>query len=300
MRILITGASGFVGRHVQALHAQTDSVFTLSRGEVGTARHFAVDLVDARAVRDAVAEVAPDCVLHLAAVAQVRPGGERDAMAVNVDGAVHLADALWSVRPDARLLAVSTGYVLGETPHAAEEGAPVRPVGPYATSKARMEQALARCSVGRDLCVVRPFNHTGPGQSASYAVTAFARKVWAAKRSEGTPTLSVGDLSAVRDLSDVRDLAHILRWLCTAPTVPPVVHACSGVGRTMASVLHELCRLAGLDPDDVTIHSTGRSALRRNVGRPTPLPMAARVSSIPWHNTLRDVLQAQSVANEAD
>ncbi len=294
MRILVTGASGFVGKHVLAALPDTQSVFTLSRGSVSSRRHLPVDLVDAHSVRAAVAEVAPDCVLHLAAAAQVRPEQEAHANAVNVYGSVHVAEALWAVRPDARFVAVSTGYVLGETVGVADETAPVRPLGPYATTKAQMERVLRACSVGHELCIVRPFNHTGPGQSPSYAVAAFAQKIGAAMERSGAPALWVGDLTAVRDLSDVRDLAHLLAWMCTTVRPPPLVHACSGVGRTMGAVLHDLCSLVGLEPDAVTVHSTGRSALRRNVGRPTPLPAAARPRPTPWLETLRAVLAEQA------
>ncbi len=300
MRILVTGASGLVGRAVLAVLPDTATTFTLSRATGPGPRHRSVDITRPEAVASAVADVAPDCVVHLAAVAQAGPDPDTRLFEVNVDGAVHVAEALWRARPDARLVAVSTGYVLGETDGPADEASPVRPVGAYAESKARMEQALRALSVGRDLCIVRPFNHTGPGQSSSYAVPAFAEKVAALAAGNGLRRLEVGDLSAVRDYGDVRDLGRVLAKLTALPEPPPLLHVCSGVGRSMGSVLEDLLWMVGVSADSVDLQARGHSPLRSNIGDPSLLRRLGLPTSRPWTTTLADVLSPRTAAHRRE
>lgn len=294
MRLLVTGASGFVGRHLFAALPRGVEWTGLSRR--GCENSLAVDVLDACGLRSVVRRTRPHAVLHLAAIAQSRDDGEL-LHKVNVDGAVQVAEATWSEAPAARLVVVSTGYVHGETVNAADETAPLAPIGPYATSKADMERALGRLGGGRSLHIVRPFNHTGPGQSPDYAVAAFARKV--AELDRLAPELEVGDLTAVRDLSDVRDLARILAWLCTTPEPPKRLNVCSGVGRPMGAVLEALLALSPVPRAAVGVVTRGRSALRRSVGDPALCRRVVPVVPRPWAETLADIwaeAQAKSLS----
>jgi len=286
MRIIVTGSTGFVGRHLLAALPEGATVHTVSRGS-GPGNHHGLDLRDEAAVRSLLTAVRPDVVVHLAAIAQVRDHSASAVRAVNVDAAAQLAASLWAVRPGARLLAVSTGYVHGETTTAAAEDAPLNPVGPYATSKAEMETAVRAVSRGRDLCIVRPFNHTGPGQSASHAVPAFIEKARAVA-SGAADHLAVGDLSAVRDLADVRDLAQGLVRLVGMSELPSMLQVCSGQGRTMATVLQQILDLVGVP--DAPVRSVGRSVLRQNIGDPK-CARSLGIGARPLASTLGDMLR---------
>jgi len=284
VRLLITGASGFVGRHLTAVLPARIRWQGLGRRDCDNI--VSVDILDHSSLRSVIAQSSPDVVVHLAAVAQ--SGGEEAVLRrVNVDGAVHVAEATWMAAPDARLIVASTGYVLGETAAAADESVPLAPIGAYAESKAEMERVLARLAGSRALHVVRPFNHAGPGQASTYAVTAFAQKVLKSARF-GVP-IKVGDLTAVRDLSDVRDLAKVLAWMVQAPDLPPLLHVCSGRPRTMKDVLDAFLVRAGIDPTTARVHSEGRSRLRRNVGNPALCRRLVPVVPRSLEHTLDDV-----------
>ena len=293
MRLLITGATGFVGRHLIA--GLPPDVAWVGLARSGGAQVIAADVLDAAGLRHVMGRVRPDVVVHLAAISQA--GADLDHLRrVNVDGAVHVAEATWAEAPRARLIVASTGYVLGETGRApADERATLAPVGPYASSKAEMEVELGRLAQGRSLHILRPFNHTGPGQAASHAVPAFALKVRDLPLNDFK--LQVGDLTAVRDLSDVRDLAELLVWLSRSSEPPPLLYACSGVGRPMGQVLDALLQRAGVVREQVRIDARGRSALRQNVGDPGLCRARAPLRPRPWQQTLDDVWPA--VAAEA-
>ena len=102
-RILVTGANGFVGRHLMVALA---SAFPNAAILAPT-----FDVADAAAVTDAVREAAPEVCIHLAAIstsALARPNEDR-AWAVNLHGTLHLARAILRHAPECRLVFASTG-----------------------------------------------------------------------------------------------------------------------------------------------------------------------------------------------
>jgi GDP-4-dehydro-6-deoxy-D-mannose reductase len=96
-----------------------------------------------------------------------------------------------------------------------DESAPLRPVSPYAASKAAADLLSYQVThhPGLDVIRVRPFNHVGPRQSPDYAVGHFARQLARIERGLAPPRLETGDLDARRDLSDVRDVVAAYRLL---------------------------------------------------------------------------------------
>ncbi|HWA40150.1 MAG TPA: NAD(P)-dependent oxidoreductase, partial [Gemmatimonadales bacterium] len=153
MKALVTGADGFVGQWlVQALlgagHQVTGAVRDgrpipgrLSPAELGAVRWIPLDLQDAGSI-DAVARQEVDWVVHLAAVASSVEAG-RDlavAWAVNAAGTARLVESLAGHANAERVVVVSTGEVYGPgEPRPRRETDPVRPVSPYAATKAAAE-----------------------------------------------------------------------------------------------------------------------------------------------------------------
>jgi GDP-4-dehydro-6-deoxy-D-mannose reductase len=278
-RVLVTGPDGFVGRH---LRVELGEAFVPFEG----------DVLDAVALAGAVRGA--DAVVHLAAESSVATSWE-DAFRswrVNVNGTVNVLEAVRAERPEARVLLASTCEVYGNAARIpTPEDEPVRPVSPYATSKAAAELA---CSVsGLDVVVARAANHEGPGRDERFAVGSWTRQL-ARLEAEGGGTLLVGDLSAERDIVDVRDVCGAYRLLLDPSTHAGVYNVASGETVSMQRVVELLVGLARVPVEVERDESRVRPAeVRRLAGDPSRLRAATGWRpEIPLEQTLDDALAA--------
>jgi GDP-4-dehydro-6-deoxy-D-mannose reductase len=303
MRVLVTGAAGFAGRHLlQELRAAFPGarLFGLVRRARPNLMPAGVtlleaDICSASAVSEAVRDAAPDQVYHLAGYAS-GAGGDREAIfRVNVRGTENVLAALEELGRPAALLVASTGYVYGPCDEArpAAEGHPMAPCGAYAESKAAMEERLRAHPAGCvRVMVARAFNHTGPGQSDAYAVPAFARQLAEIAAGRGAPVLETGNLESRRDFTDVRDVVRAYRLILSGGQHGECFNVCSGRATSMQEILGRLQSLAG-----TTVPTRADPARQRpsdvpvNVGSPRKLEERTG-----WHRkytltaTLADVL----------
>lgn len=222
MRVLITGASGFVGGHLtRACVATGDQVVGVSRGGAAPAGSsgVALDLLDPVAVSEAVASLRPQVIYHLAALSSVGRSWERPAQTLegNVIGAINLLEAVRGHAPAARLVWVSSCEVYGppaELP--VSEAAPLAPASPYAISKVAGEQLCELYTHAHALDAVRarPFNHSGPGQRDIFILSSLARQAAQAKvRGAARLRIVTGNPETRRDFSDVRDVVRAYQLL---------------------------------------------------------------------------------------
>ncbi|MBY5161727.1 NAD-dependent epimerase/dehydratase family protein [Salsipaludibacter albus] len=208
-RLLVTGAAGFIGRHVvAAATADGWEVVGLDRRRwaAGPAEHAVVaDLHDA-VTRPLLTEV--DAVVHLAGAPGVRddrPDVARRRWSDNVGATAVVAEGLPRDRP---LLVASSSSVYGGAGRVGRhrpchEDEPLAPRGGYARSKVAVEQVLARTRTGPGpTVVVRPFTVAGEGQRPDMAL---AR--WLAAARAGQPIEVFGSLDRRRDVTDVREVA---------------------------------------------------------------------------------------------
>jgi GDP-4-dehydro-6-deoxy-D-mannose reductase len=313
MRALITGADGFVGQWlIRELLEAGDIVFGGARsrrmalhtlGEIASARveWRQVDLSDAESLTAAVRDARPDAVYHLAAQSSVPASiaDPADTLEVNLMGTLRMLEACRREAPDAAIIVVGSADAYGNADPALmplRESTPLRPLNPYAASKAAAEVATmqyARCGWARALAT-RSFNHTGPGQSDLFAAPAFARQIAAIARGEQKPVLRVGNLTARRDFLDVRDVATAYRALAERGAPCKVYNVCSGESISMREIVDALLDIAGVTvsieedparmrPSDTPLLVGDATALRRDTGwKPT----------IPLDRTLRDLYES--------
>jgi len=224
-RSLVTGAGGFVGRHlIDHLTSAGDEVHGVDRE---------VDVTDRGALEVAMSAVAPQVIYHLAAMTHVGESWRHpdDFTRVNVVGTLNVLEAARRAAPEAVVLVVSSADVYGVVDPAElpiDEGRAPRPVSPYAQSKIEAEHAAREASHrGQRVVIVRPFNHIGPGQATTFVVPAIASRLLAA-RDEGAASVAVGDLSARRDFCDVRDVVRAYRLLSSFGVTGEVYNVASG------------------------------------------------------------------------
>ncbi len=306
MRILVTGARGFVGRHLgAALRARGHAVFETDR--VARDDVLAVDVTDEPEVRGAFELVRPDAVAHLAAQAFV-PESLRDprgTLDVNVLGTLHVlraAEALYAQGARVRVVVASSADVYGAQPSGAyplrESTAPA-PQNPYAASKIAAEAlalAYAR-SFGVDAVVTRAFNHVGPGQDERFAVAGFAAQIARAATAGGT-VVRVGNLDAQRDVLDVRDVCDAYALLLEgAGEAGEIYNVCSGTATPVRELLRNLIATARVpvevreDPDrlrpaDIPMSVGDAAKLRAATGWSQRIPLAAALRSV-YEDALR-------------
>ena len=250
MTILVTGGSGFLGRHVLATLAGSPSrVLALGRHrpEGCTAEDFVrADLDDASALRRAVAAASPDVVIH--AAGKTPPAPSSALYLANTRATVHLLDALLATGKPCRVVHAGSAAELGAVPVAClpvGEDQPCRPTDAYGMSKWAASRMALAAPPPLEIVVARLFNLVGPGAPRSVAFGRFA-----AMLTEPGPrgiTLTVGDLEARRDFLDVRDAAEALVALAARGHAGLIYHVGTGTSRSVREGLAELVRLSGRD-----------------------------------------------------
>lgn len=294
MRALITGGTGFAGRHLaEHCAAAGDDVRTLARGG-----EVPVDLLDAAATARAIAETAPEVVYHLAARAHVGQSWEDPSATLlgNVAMATNLLEGVRAHAPEAVVVAVSSGEVYGppETLPTGE-GAPLRPQNPYAVSKAAADLLARFYFDGFGLRVVRPraFNHAGPGQEPIYAIATFARQLARGLEAGDDPVRVVtGNPDTRRDYTDVRDVVRAYRLLAQHGDPGEAYNVCSGRTASAVELVRMLADQAGVEVDHQVDPGLVRSHEVMEVrGAPDKLNAATGWEPrIPLTDTLRDTV----------
>ncbi len=253
MKVLVTGATGFVG------HWLTRELAANGHDVIATPASATVDIADAGSVRAFVRAAAPDAVAHLAAVsfsgdARRDPG---EAFRVNVGGTAALLDSVRRLPRPPVVLVAGSSEVYGP-PRPAEgplrEDAPLLPSTQYGLSKLAQEAVAMELAAahGFGLVVTRSFNHTGPGQRANFVVPALAARVLDALRGE-VASIAIGNADVRRDFTDVRDVVRAYRLLleasaaATLPTPRVVVNVASGRPVSIRSIADTLRRLTGCE-----------------------------------------------------
>ena len=232
MRILVTGADGFTGQHfIVSAKAAGHEVIALQ-----------ADLKDAESLKSEVALIAPEAVVHLAAISSVDHNVVSAFYDVNVVGTLNLLDALAALAlPPRSILLAGSANVYGNSLRSPiTEDQPPTPVNHYAMSKLAMEH-MARTYLDRlPLFFVRPFNYTGPGQAESFVIPKLVAHF--AKRAS---IVELGNLDVEREFNDVRFVSEIYLQLLTKATKGDVINVCSGNPVTLQFVLDLLSELTG-------------------------------------------------------
>jgi GDP-4-dehydro-6-deoxy-D-mannose reductase len=290
MRAMITGGRGFVGGWLaEHLRDEGDEVTLVDRE---------TDVADPATFDGVLAKAAPDVVYHLAALTHVGASWEspQEVLRVNVLGTASVLEAA-RAHGCAGTLVVSSSEVYGHVQAGqlpVDETAPVAPVTPYAASKAAAEQVALQTvrGHGQRVVVARPFNHVGPRQPPSFAVSALARRIVEACR-QGKAEVPVGTITTRRDFTDVRDVVRAYRLLMLHGLAGEVYNVGSGQDVAIRDIAERLLALSGaqlgLRADPELVRPVDVPVIK---GSPTKLQeLTGWKPAIALDDTLADVLR---------
>ncbi len=293
MRTLITGDTGFVGGHlISHLKKEGHKIF-------GLQRDFKADIRDASKLATVLKKVKPERIYHLAALASVAESWNKPKLTfdVNIGGSLNLFNAVHAHSPRARILAVGSAEEYGKSAEKMDrvkEDDAIRPVNPYAVSKAAQSMLAHQFFVSHGLHIVRTraFNHIGPGQSPLYVSSSFARQVALIEKGAQKPIIEVGYLEALRDFTDVRDVVRAYALVLEKGKSGHVYNVCQGKARPVRQILEFY-----LSQSSATI------AVKQNASRVRPADLSRLVGDpsrlraqtgwkprITFEQTLKDIL----------
>lgn len=319
MKILITGAAGFVGYHLAHYVNQLGNVEILALD-----RHFQnpqsialpanlqkieCNLLDRTKLFTIVRETQPDRIFHLAAQSFVPHSWENPAetFEINITGTLNILEAARPLADHCRIQIAGSSEEYGlVTPENCPitENQPFRPVSPYAVSKIGQDMLGYQYAQSYRMPIIRTraFNHAGPYQSACFVIPSFARQIARIEAGLIEPIIRVGELSTIRDFSDVRDIVRGY-WLALEKGQPgEVYNLASGHGLTISDVLQ---KLLSLSDHHITVKTDPQlrrpSDIPQLVGDSTKLQLAAGWSvQIPFMKTLRDTLDFWRAQTDAE
>lgn len=246
--ILVTGAAGFVGSHIM-------KELSMGYGDI------AADLTDDYPVPEGVKKIhwklpssAPEelgavrYIVHLAAISSVSKSLQdvHHAYEVNLMGTISVLEYMVSKCRNARMLLASSSEVYESTDDLITEKSKIGPCNPYGTTKAAAEIASAQFARTYDIDVVvsRAFPHFGSGQSSTFAIPSFCRRVIAAERS-GEEAITAGNLSPVRDYLYINDVIRAYTLILAKGLSGSIYNVCSGHGVTIEDIVEKIIDLSG-------------------------------------------------------
>lgn len=283
MKLLVTGANGFTGRHfVKIAQSLGFNVIALQ-----------TDLTNHHALKSEIAQINPETVVHLAAISYVGHADESAFYQVNVIGTFNLLEALAALpRKPKSILLASSANVYGNCNRSPipEDQSP-SPVNHYGVSKIAMEN-MGRCFLDKlPIIFVRPFNYTGPGQAESFLIPKliahFARKA---------KVVELGNLDVEREFNDVRFVCEAYLRLLNFGKTGEVYNVCSGNPVALKTVIEMLYKISNYSIEILVNPACIRTnEVHRLCGDPRKLMRVVGKLSMPrLENTLDWMLESYS------
>ena len=249
MKVLIFGASGFVGQYLaKEFEEHGYEVIGTDIKETSAMRFKYADILDAGSVERVVRETAPDMIVNLAAISSVGQSWNipQTTVSVNVIGALSILEAAKRLVNSPKILFVGSSEEYEASDEPISEKNPLNANNPYGISKSAQERfaEVYRERFGMKIYCVRPFNHTGAGQSDSFVLPSFCKQVAKIEKSGEPGVIKVGNLSAKRDFSHVKDIVRAYRMILESDDCDTVYNVGSGVAHGLDDMLNYILKFS--------------------------------------------------------
>ena len=300
-RALITGASGFAGPYL--IRHLLESGYEVFGGIHGPGANLLpqgchpapIDVTDRGNLGAVVARARPDEVYHLAGLTRPAAGTPDEFYRINLEGALNLLEAVREQAPNAGTLLVGSAYAYGRVDHPITETEPLRPVNHYGVSKAAADMlGFTYALEGLKVVRVRPFNHSGPGQSPDFVLPTLVEQFAEIKAGKREPVVRLGNLDSARDLSDVRDVVRGYHLALQKARPGEAYNLGSGRGASVRELFELISDTSGIEATLVTeparVRATDIPYLVANADKAREeLGWEAK---IPLKQTIQDMIEA--------
>lgn len=254
--LLLTGASGFVGRHVIAQGRSRFDIVATGRGPrpdwlPADVSWCMADLLDRASVGGLPADL--PFVLHLASETVPSKFSSYDPLLESVEMTLNLCRHLQT----GRLLFVSSCLVYAASAQPLSEDAPLNPRGHYGLTKLLCENIVSRAS-GIETAIARPFNHIGAGMRSDLVIPSIVRRV---RDAEDGAMIDMAGLDSIRDFLDVEDIVEAYFAILSLPQLPDrIFNVSSGKATSIGDVVRVAARTLGKPIAGVRFADQGNSA----------------------------------------
>lgn len=246
MKALIFGISGFVGPYLA--REFLDNGYTVFGSDVVYSKVLPkdvsfrkTDLLNAEDTYELISDISPDMIVNLAAISSVGASWNipQKTIEINVIGTLNILEAARKQEKKPRVLFVGSSEEYMATNMPMDEETPLDANNPYGISKVTQERfaELYRQRYGMKVYCVRPFNHTGVGQSDSFVLPSFCKQAAEIEKSGKPGVIKVGNLSAKRDFSHVKDVVRAYRMIIESDDCTVTYNVGSGIAHKLEDLL---------------------------------------------------------------
>jgi len=310
-RYLITGFSGFVGKHfleyLETLHSPVSVLgvdivppdFGLDRLSHVQCDFVKMDLLDREGIEKIILQFQPNFILHLASYSSVAFSWQNpvNSFQNNTNIFLNVLETVHSINSRVRILSVGSseeyGDLVGDNALFHEEDT-LHPVSPYAVARVSQEM-LSKVYVkgyGLDIVMTRSFNHIGPGQKEIFVIASFAKRLVEMKKEDATsPKLMTGDISLIRDFVDVRDVVRAYDGLLKKGRKGEIYNICRGVGYSLKELVQQMASILGMEvltetderlirPNDNKVIVGCNEKIKRDIGWAPEIPLQRSLEDV--------------------
>lgn len=260
MKVLVTGAGGFVGQHLlnKLLMKKNEVVAINRKNNIFLSSLdipvYETDILDFDTILNCMKKEKPDVLIHLAAQSNVGISWNKPILtaSTNIEGSLNLYKAFFEVNPNGKFVNIGSSDEYGLT---AKLGIPLveemecKPQNPYSISKYCTEQMILQLAKKDKVNVVstRSFNHFGPGQNIGFVISDFASQVAKIKKGLVENKIFVGDLSASRDFLYIDDVVDAYIKIAENKIPNGVYNISSGIAIKIEYILNKLIEISNMN-----------------------------------------------------